>query len=290
MRKVVVLALACAACAPEFTDDVTRVTSPRLLVAVAEPAEVRPRAPVTIVAMSAPDPANGYAREHPFRFTFCTTPATVGDPRPVSDACLDEPGVALTATADVGTGTVPQDACARYGPDPPPGDHRPRDPDATGGFYQPVRIDALGQKWVHLLRVTCALPDAPAALARELAETYVANANPVIEAVETERIGEPGADRVRVTVRWTPESRESYPRLSPDGSAIEQREEFFRASWFTTSGTFAPSATATEEGDGALEMTNELAVGADAAPMVWVVLRDSRGGASVASQRMESGE
>jgi hypothetical protein len=281
MKRALALTLACATCAPEFNDDVTLVTSPRLLVAVAEPAEVRPRAPVTIVAMSAPDPADVYARENPFRFTFCTTPATVGDPRPVSDACLDEPGVALTAAGDVGAGNVPQDACARFGPDPPPGDFRPRDPDATGGFYQPVRIDALGQKWIHLLRVTCALPDAPAALARELAETYVANANPVIEAIKAVR----ESDRVRVTVRWTPESAESYPRLAADGSAIEQRDEFFRASWFTTAGTFTSSATATEEGDGALEMTNELVTDPGAAPVVWVVLRDSRGGAAVTSRR-----
>src|SRR5207253_227540 len=58
----------------------------------------------------------------------------------VQPACIDNPdwsdplGDGATVTA-----TMPAAACATYGPDTPPGGFRPRDPDPSGGYYQPVR-------------------------------------------------------------------------------------------------------------------------------------------------------
>lgn len=70
------------------------------------------------------------------------------------DGCLGrsllEPPTPLTPRGPELTAPLPLDACARFGPDPPPGNARPRYPDATGGFYQPLVLFTAGQSYVHL--------------------------------------------------------------------------------------------------------------------------------------------
>jgi hypothetical protein len=269
-------------CAPNFPEEGTLITTPQLIAAIAEPAEARPRQEVHLRVIGAPGNAHGS-----LDYDFCTTPANVGDPRPVAEACLTETGVPLVADGLTADGTVPADACARFGPDPPPGNYRPRDPDATGGFYQPIRIRAFGNDNIESLRILCALPDAPADLARELADRYVPNQNPPPPTLERlgargwESFDEVDAD-ASVTLRasFGTDSRELYVLLPPQGGALEERTEGMSVSWFSTAGHFAEAVTGRAEDEAGENTTNQFATPPAGPLTIWVVLRDSRGGSS----------
>jgi hypothetical protein len=85
------------------------------------------------------------------------------------------------------SGTLPDDACRLFGPNPPlpkAGEPAPRptDPDATGGFYQPLRLLAnvpAGEQYsVGLTRITCGLARVTAEQAVDFQRRYRANENP----------------------------------------------------------------------------------------------------------------
>lgn len=172
----------CVACVTSFdVGDSSTVTEPRILAVIAEPAEARPGEEVrlrAVVAAPAAISAEGGS------WSFCLSPPPPGTRSIVSDACRDEAGALLAVDGEGALGTVPRDACQRFGPDPLPSEltetARPQAPDATGGFYIPVCITAFGQRWFHFQRLRCPLPDAPSEIAQELAEGYVTNTNPVI--------------------------------------------------------------------------------------------------------------
>jgi hypothetical protein len=284
-----VFALLAAACAPTLADDTTLVTTPRVLAAVAEPPEVHAGEAVQLSILAAPA-----ARGNVPQLAFCTTPPTVGDPRPVSDACLTEKGIALSVDGLTAKGLVPADACARFGPDPVTSEDRPRDPDGTGGFYQPVRISLSGAISIESLRIQCALPDAPADLARQLADLYVPNQNPHEPILERMTSGgwqsldaATAGESVLLRVRWDAESREKYVYLPPDGTALEDRVEAMSVSWFSSGGSFAEAVTGRTEQDPRNDTTNSF-VAPGAGPLtIWIVLRDSRGGSAFLTQSVQ---
>jgi hypothetical protein len=282
LRACVVVASLAAACAPTLTDDTTLVGAPRVLAALTEPPEAHPREAIQVSVLVAP-----VARRSALELAFCTTPPAVGDPRPVSDACLTEKGIPLSVDGSTATGLVPADACARFGPDPVASDARPRDPDDTGGFYQPLRITLLDAISVESLRIQCALPDAPADLARQLADRYLPNHNPHQPALErrtsdgwrsfdTVTAGE----SVSLRVRWDAASREKYVHLRPDGAALEDRVEAMSVSWFSDGGSFAEAVTGLAEEEPGNDTINSFAAPGSGPLTVWIVLRDSRGGSA----------
>lgn len=280
VRGAALFVLLVAACAPTLTDDTTLVVAPRVLAAVAEPPEAHPREAVQVSVLVAPAVRGGAPQ-----LAFCTTPAAVGDPRPVSDACLTEKGVPLSVAGLTATGLVPADACARFGPDPVSSDDRPRDPDDTGGFYQPIRITLFDATSVESVRIECALPDAPADLARQLADRYVPNQNPGEPALERktpdgwQRLDTVTAgESVSLRVRWDAASREKYVYLPPDGAALVNRVEAIGVSWFSSGGSFADAVTGRAEEDAGNDTTNSFVAPPSGPLTMWIVLRDSRGG------------
>ncbi|HXK18951.1 MAG TPA: hypothetical protein VNG33_14165, partial [Polyangiaceae bacterium] len=82
-------------------------------------------------------------------WAFCDAPKPVAETNDISASCLELSGDQFE---DLGrgvtaSGKIPKDACREFGPDVPQGvageaPGRPTDPDATGGFYQPVRVIA----------------------------------------------------------------------------------------------------------------------------------------------------
>ena len=60
----------------------------------------------------------------------------------------------------------------------------PRDPDVTGGYYQPVRARLGALTAFALSRVTCNLPGATAEVAAEYRARYPHNNNPHLGALE----------------------------------------------------------------------------------------------------------
>ena len=83
---------------------------------------------------------------------------------------------------------MPGDACKKFGPQPPDVERgkpalRPRDPDVTGGFYQPVRakLEASDDEYVAfaLERIRCRLANAPADVTAMFNMLSKANTNPI---------------------------------------------------------------------------------------------------------------
>jgi hypothetical protein len=217
---------------------------------------------------------------------LCTAPKPPTEDNAVSAACTDDPSaLAPIATAPTVTATIPSDACMLFGPDVPPGGFRPRDPDPTGGYYQPVLADAsdAGAALAFgFTRITCNLPTAPPDVAHDYQTMYVANANPTllplaIDGASADDV--PAGADVTLVASWPPEAVESYLYFDPDAQVLVTRREAMRVSWFATAGTLAVDATAVAETDDATSVSTTWHAPTTPGPAwLWLVLRDSRGG------------
>ncbi|HEU4405528.1 MAG TPA: hypothetical protein VFS43_09580 [Polyangiaceae bacterium] len=282
--------LACA-CRPAFDERPGLVEGQRLLAVVAEPAEARPGEALTLrplIAAPEGQPAGELA------WSFCQSPKPPAEDNVVGLACLLEPGSPLSWDGAVARGAMPADACVRFGPDPPPGGARPRDPDPTGGFFQPILVRAFGEVWAHPQRVACGLPSAPADVARAFAAGYRPNRNPAPPALEVEAGGRALAwdalpreiGRVTVRARWTADDAETYLWWDPTLRDLRERRESMRLSWFVSGGRLDVASTGRDEADPATESVNVWQLPEAPGPQtLWVVLRDARGGAAIAQVR-----
>jgi hypothetical protein len=297
--RVVVVVLAAAAiagCKPSFGNPASLVDGPRILAVRAEPPEVRPAMPATFTALVVSP--NGTDAAPPVDWSLCLTPKPLDENNIVSTACLGgDMGIDAIATGTpTAMATVPANACALFGPDPPPQmmgqpPLRPRDPDVTGGYYQPLRLvdgDTVG---FALERVTCDLALAGADLAVQYAMTYQPNTNPsllplaaLVDGAPADLGALPAGAAVDFVTGWPDASVESFPVFDlPSASLITHRESM-RVSWFATDGSFTHEVTGREEDDTAT-WTDDLWT-APVTPGVvhlWIVLRDSRGGLDFAA-------
>jgi hypothetical protein len=289
-------AMILAGCLPDPGDPASLLAGPRLLAVRADPPETRPGAAVTYEALVID--ADGARAEAAVRWAFCASPKPLTETNSVSSACLGDAGVRPIAGSGASiTAVTPDDACALFGPDTPPGDFRPRDADVTGGFYQPVRVEALGLVAFDRERVTCNLPNAPVDAAIELQERYHANANPTLTPLAARVDGAlvaleaiPAGARVRFEVGWSEGDAEAYLMFDPGSQRIVERREALRVAWFATAGKLAAEVTGRSESE--LEAATENAWEAPSTPgatKLWLVLRDSRGGVDFAGYEVVIG-
>lgn len=273
MKRLVITLVACNS---PLDQRLAIVREPRVLAVASEPAEVVPGASVMYSALVAsPDgpvaAAPGWA--------LCTAPKPPTEDNAVSDACLAT-GVDLGSGATVAA-TVPDDACILFGPDVPGGGFRPRDPDPTGGFYQPVRVEAQGADLAFgFTRIECKLGGAPAEVAHDYLTMYVANRNPTL--LPTELAPAPAPDRdVVLTVSWPADAVESYLYYDPQRQVLVTRREAMHVAFFATGGRFPVDALAIGEDDPATSVQTMWHTPAAGPAWLWIVLRDSRGGFAV---------
>lgn len=274
LRLVTAGALAAlGACDAGLDQRLAIVDAPRVLAVIAEPAEARPGTDVRYHAVLAgPDGPLAAAPA----WAMCLAPKPPTEDNAVSDGCLDDAQLVALGTGDPITGTLPADGCLRFGPDTPPGGFRPRAADATGGYYQPVRVALDDQLAFGMSRITCKLPAAPADVAHDYDTMYVANTNPVLEPVA---LGAVPADRdVTLTARWPAEAAENYLAYDPASQTLVVRREAMRVSWFATGGAIAVDASSVDEAELRTEVTTTWHTPAAGTAYLWMVLRDSRGG------------
>lgn len=258
------------------------VTEPRVLAITAEPAEARPGAMVRYAALLAgPD---GPLPTAP-TWAYCTAPKAPTEDNVVSDVCLGDAALVPLGTAATVTGALPADGCLRFGPDVPPGGFRPRAADATGGFYQPVRLVADELLAFGLSRITCKLPAAPADVAHDYEVRYVANANPTLEASGDPVVVSADTD-ITLTARWPAEAAEPYLAFDPDTQQLVTRREAMRVSWFATGGALAVDASAVGEDDPATSVSTTWHTPARGTVWIWLVLRDARGGIATQARQL----
>ncbi|HEX4422970.1 MAG TPA: hypothetical protein VH165_33870 [Kofleriaceae bacterium] len=257
------------------------IDQPRVLAVIAEPAEVKPGGTVSYRAVIASpdgppnDPPDDPADDAP-SWAFCTAPKPPTEDNSVSAACLVAKNLMPLGTAPTVSAALPSNGCLQFGPETPPGNFRPRDADSTGGYYQPVRVDAGDLLAFGLTRITCHLATAPAIVAHDYDLQYAANRNPTLDPPVV-----PGAAAdtdVTLTASWPAEAAESYLFYDPLSQTLVTRREAMRLSWFATGGTLAVDASAVDEDDPATAVSTTWHTPAAGPATVWFVLRDSRGG------------
>jgi len=293
------LAVFAAACKPDLDERESRIDAPRIVAIVGEPPEAKPNAPVTYTAVVA-SPA-GPVEGAPIAWALCATPKLLTENGTVSPECVRD-GVRPVAdpppVGPVVTATTLADACALFGPDAPPGDFRPRDPDATGGYYQPLRASWGSRTAFVRERISCNLANASADVTLEFNHRYVANRNPRLGPLSARVAGEPRAlDRlpagrdVELTVTWPAEDAESYVALDPATQSIAPRREAMRVSWYATAGSFESDRTGRTDAELDTFTNNVWSNGpapASGPVHVWLVLRDSRGGSTYATYTLST--
>jgi hypothetical protein len=294
-RRVLALALVLAACRPDFGLPVSVVTEPRIIAVEANPPEGLPGDAVTL-QLTTGGPEGSLTV--PAAFGFCTSPRPLVEANVVSSDCLG-PSAAVTSIATQvvsASTTLPTNACLQFGPDTPPqkpGEppFRPRDPDVSGGYYQPVKVlldDGL--EGIALVRIRCNLPGASAERAVEFGQRYTNNQNPVLtgfdvrlEGVVLDPHSVPANSKVTLHAEWAERSAEPYVVHDRSNDALVDHREALRVSWFTTAGVIPVVATGRGEADLATFTETTWDTGAAGSGVLWAVLRDSRGGSSVQS-------
>ncbi len=294
-RRLLALLLAVApACIPELDERESLVTRTRVLAVRSEPPEALPGEPVTYDLLVATEA--GPVAVPAAAFAFCASPKRLTENGAVSAECLRDAGVRSLAVGVASvTAAVPADACFLFGPAVTSPELRPRDPDATGGFYQPVRVivpeaeaPAFGAT-----RVRCTLASAGAEVAAELARRYVANANPSLLPLEAKVAGAPATfdaiprgARVALRASWPPSDAESFVSVDVASQRVVPRREAMRVSWFATGGRFDEDRTGRgEEEADAFTETTWTAPSTPSEVHLHAVLRDSRGGGAHATVR-----
>jgi hypothetical protein len=281
-RPPLLLLCILAACADAPDQRLAIVTEPRVLAIVAEPAEARPGAQVTYRALVGTP--TGTLDAAP-RWSYCTAPKPPTEDNAVATGCVTGESLQPLGAAASVTAALPADACIRFGPEVPPGNFRPRDPDSSGGFYQPLRADvdapapgsAAPLLAFGLSRITCKLPNATADLAREYDQRYVANRNPILDAPALPATV-PAHSPLELAASWPADSAEPYLYFDQLAQSLVPRRESLRVSWFATAGALDVDATAVAEDDPATRVTTTWHTPASGLATLWLVLRDSRGG------------
>jgi hypothetical protein len=284
------LALASSACAPDLGPPDTLITSTRVLAVRADPAEAKPGATVTLTPLVAsPD---GTVASPPIAWSFCSVPRPLTTDDVVSQACLDS---ALQMVAGEGpsiTASTPGDGCTLFGPDIPAGGLRPVDPDATGGYYQPVLAELPGvAATIDLLRITCDLSGASAATAAAFAAAYVPNANPellplvvMIDGSPAPLTAIPAGARVDLEASWPSASAETYAYYDAATDTVTARREAMSVAWVSSAGALDTEATGRAATDFATTSDNAYVAPSAAGKVhLWIILRDGRGGVDFAA-------
>lgn len=276
---VAVATLLASACIPDLGVRDSLVTRTEVLAVRAEPPEAAPGANVHYdLLVAGPD---GIVTA-PANWGYCTAAKFLSENSAVSASCLTN---AISEVANGPTAVdapVPANACQVFGPEVTQQDLRPRDPDITGGYYQPLRVGVAGEVAYALERVECPLAFGSAAVADDFGKRYKPNTNPTLSPIAPPTVTR-GA-HVTLRAEWPAESAEPYVVFDLGTRALADRRESLRASWFATAGTFDADRTGRSAEETETFTDNGWTAPTSAGTVhLFVVLRDDRGGSAFTS-------
>lgn len=281
-------------CVPELGAPASLIQGPRVLAVRSEPAEAAPREGVQLRVY--PADTMGPIEGAEVEWAFCTAPKPPVENNVISDRCLTDSFTEILGRGLSVMAQVPDEACMLFGPQLPPQDGtqspRPRDADATGGYYQPVRARVLGITAIGLVRIRCGLANATPQAAAEYRARYVSNRNPgavdfgVEDGPAAPSEDTPEGSALTLKLLLDPDAAEPFLFFRPADQTLRETREMLRVSWFSSLGRFAESTTAAA-GMNEIRNTWHPPVGFESA-LLWAVLRDSRGGTSVFSRQVRS--
>jgi hypothetical protein len=271
------------ACKPDLGPGDSLVTGTRVLAVHVDPPEAPAGSSATYTALVAT--TDGTFALASIGWSFCTAPKPVGENNAVSNACLDPSSLVAAGTGTRVTVSTPKDACALFGPDTPPGGFRPRDPDATGGYYQPMRLDLTGvDPTFELTRVQCNLANAPADIASAFADAYAPNKNPKLLLLTNASDAVRAGAKTSFAASWGDADAETYAYFDAASQSLSTKRESLRVAWYATDGTFDSESTGRAEDDLQTSSSNGWTAPANVGVVhMWIVLRDSRGGVDFAA-------
>ena len=321
MKKGLLFLLVFGGCVPDLGLPGSLVTETRVLAVSAEPPEADPRGDpgvdtsrrlVRFDALTVSP--NGTVAGAQLGWSFCLAPKPLTENNAASIDCLGSDAKTLQQIGDPLAAVVPDSACQNFGPETPqqqPGESpkRPRDPDITGGYYQPVQLAMpLSQSeamtrgesrdvTIELLRISCNLAGASPDIIRKYNQLAMGrqNRNPLLDAprvfdaqgVEPIFLDENGKLQAQagavytLQASWPAESAEQFPAFDLLTADVALRNESLRVSWFTTAGSFAAERTG-RDSDEAQRLTSSdntwTAPDMPGPATIWIVLRDNRGG------------
>lgn len=276
MRRLPLPLLLALSCRPDLGDRDSLVVETQVLAVRGDPPEAKPGENVTYsVLVASPDgpiavPAAAWA--------FCATPKLLTENGAVSAACLGS-GVRPIGDGAMVSAPIPADACQIFGPETTSQDLRPRDPDPTGGFYQPVRVALDGRLSFGQERVRCTPKNISALPAADFDRRYRVNANPEIASVDLPDSAAASSHHV-LRVTWPEASAETYAYYDPTTALVVDKRESMRVSWFANAGAFEHDRTGRTRDEHETFTENAWDAPASAGTVhLFVVLRDDRGGA-----------
>jgi hypothetical protein len=318
-----------ASCRPDLGAPSSLIQGPRLLAVRGTPPEAKEGAGVTYELLAVD--VTGTTPAPPASWAVCQEPRPPSESNSVSAACLtipDQGGPAPTFTAPITAANrddpTTTGACSIFGPLRPPLDPnaRPRDPDVTGGFYQPVRVTLPGPggsllRAFDLERIQCRLANAPIDVAGQFNNPYDAVTNPsgyppnrnpalaqvtfavaggapsVLPAIVDGMPASPApavarGESVTLEASWNAEEAETFPVYDIRSVTLAAHREALSVSWFATGGAFDHDVTGRAEDDPALATANGwIAPSEPGTVHLWLVLRDSRGGVAFSEHALE---
>lgn len=300
------IAILSAGCVPEVGPPASLLLGPRVVAVRSEPAEVAPGESAQLTLFVAEpgvgSPGSLDVALRDAEWALCLAPKPPVDNNFISGRCLNEDS-AVNRLATRGTRVevqIPMNSCALFGPQTPPQESgqppaRPRDPDSTGGYYQPVRVrvPALGLLALAGVRVLCGLPSATPETAAAYRAQYVRNRNPEIASLDALYQDAPQPltqiqAGTSISLRLFPrtDSAETFLYFDPGGQVLTRQQEALRVSWFSGQGHFNLATTMSDSQGAAI--TNEwTAPASPGSVLLWTVLRDSRGGTAVVQQPVQ---
>jgi hypothetical protein len=287
------------ACRPDLGDRDSLVTRTQVLAVRGEPPEAKPGEIATYsLLVATPD---GPVAMPLASWAFCATPKLLTENGAASAACLRDGVRELERSAPSIAAAVPADACSLFGPEITSADLRPRDPDVTGGYYQPLRVSVPADRdstiAFGLERLACKLADAAADVTADFSKRYVLNRNPELgplSIVNGERGGLPVAldavprgARIALRATWPAGSAERYVAYDVASRTIIERRETMRVSWFVTAGTLDADRTGRSEEEPETFTDNGWTAPSEARTThLFVVLRDARGGVAFSTHEL----
>jgi hypothetical protein len=230
---------------------------------------------------------------NPLTWAFCTEPRRVEERTSVTASCLS--GASLQPIADPTVARMLSDACFRFGPVSPPTEEgeqprRPSDPDPTGGYYVPVRVDyqpsGTAASSFGFVRLRCDLAGATRDIFDAFQKAYTNNINPTISELTLDgqaqaQVTVSAGAAVELALAPAANNTEPYVVYSASEAKLFDRVETLSVAWYVTGGSLTQpkqSLTAEELGGGARFATSWQAPTTGGTVYGWVVLRDDRGG------------
>lgn len=273
-----------AGCTPDLGAPPSLIDQNRVLAIKGEPPEAAPGAEVRFTVLAASP--GGTVAAPPLNWALCVTPKPLSESNSVPLDCVNGPSEKNKKPLDDVAAGVPtlvahlsDEACKLFGnltPDAPAGQPplRARDPDITGGFYQPMRVTWVlgGPGGGDLVdfgfeRIACGLANAPTEATMDFKARYQRNTNPALSGVGFARVRAfandqvadrepamplvadgagggamisraqvPSPLRLEVTARWSDASAECFPVFDLARSVLVDHTEALRVSWFATAG------------------------------------------------------